>query len=459
MAQQNITIGVADAGTGDNYFQAFVKIEANFTDIYGIAATNANNITTNTNAISVLAAAAVVNRIVVNQANLATTLGTTIDPDKEYFLDGIVDFAGTGLNVEIPAGGIQISGYNFNISGIENTDAAFTLFTSPVGGSGDVLFKDFFVDIQGAGSEVYDLTGDTGAEAIEIDRINFNNCSSLGTITAYRQGLEVGTGRFGGTPELTLAGAWSGGYFIDTSIVRSLTNGVYTIFRAGIGFVMSSRFRSNQNIDLPASVSFLDFAPANFPNSSTLQLEDCIVSRAGVFDASDSNLTPNVSAGDLVSDWHGNNGLPNTFPGGELNITVEVLTTIAVAGTFVDLLGTYTPADLQHFDEPANGQLRHLGDSPKEFKVSGQIVLDGGSNDVAAIKIVMFRDATTSFEDGKTITRVINNLQGGRNVAYFVINDKITLNENDYVKIQVANITDTTDVTAELDSYFSVEAR
>ena len=83
----------------------------------------------------------------------------------------------------------------------------------------------------------------------------------------------------------------------------------------------------------------------------------------------------------------------------------------------------------------------------------------GGSGDVIALKIVIFRDATTSFEDGNTITRVINNLQGGRDVAYFVLNDNISLSQNDYVKMQITNTTDGTDATAELDSFFTVEAR
>jgi len=394
------------------------------------------------------------NRVVVTEA---ADLAGTLDSTKEYFIDGIVNMG--SQSIEVPAGGLSLTGYNFDVSKLTSSTAGYTMFTSPVGGSGSLIGKDYAIEVTGAGSKVYDLTSDTGSEAFEFSRINYNNCESLGSLTNYRQGLEVGTGRFGGKPELELIGAWSGGYFIDVSIVRNLDDGAYSLFKAGAGFVMTSRFRSNQNIDLPASASFLDFAPSNFTNPSTLQLQGCLVSRVGVFDAGDSNLTPNVSPADLISDWHENKGIGNTFPGGELNITAEVITTIAVAGTFVDLLGTYTVDDLQHFDEPANGQLRHLGDSPREYNVTGQIVLSGGSNDVAAIKVVIFRDATTSFEDAKTITRVINNLQGGRDVAYFVINDNIVLSKNDYVKIQAANITDTSDVTAEIDSYFAVGAR
>ena len=178
-----------------------------------------------------------------------------------------------------------------------------------------------------------------------------------------------------------------------------------------------------------------------------------------MFDASDTNITPNVAASALISRWTDNNGITNTFVGGQSNISSESTTTISSTGVFVDLAGTFTASDLQHFDAPANGQLRHLGTSPQEYQINGQLVIDGGSGDVIDIKVVIFRDATPGFEDGKTTSRVINNLQGGRDVAYFVIIDNITLNQNDYVKLMVANTSDTSDITAELDSFFIVEAR
>lgn len=394
------------------------------------------------------------NRVVVTQAS---DFGV-IDSTKEYFLDGIIDFTGTGLSIEVPSGGIYITGYNFDTSGLKCTDAAFTLFTSPVGGSGNILFKDFFIDIQGVGSEVYDIVGDTGFEAIEVDRINFNNCVSLGTVDTYRQGLETGTGRFGGTPELTLAGTWVGGYFIDTSIVRSLSNSAFSLYKAGTAFVMNSRFRSNQNIDLPALANFVDFAPANFTNPSTLQLEQCIITRNGVADAGDSNLTPNISASDLESSWTSNNGLPNTFEGGRANVTVEATTTI-VQNVFTDLLGTWTTSGLQHFDSPSNGQLRQLGNSPREYKVLSSIVLEGNQNDIVTIKIVKFDSSATSFIDVETQTRTINQLQGSRNVGFFSIFAVVTLDQNDYVKIQVTDTTGSNDVTAEIDAFLIVDER
>ena len=194
------------------------------------------------------------NRIIVNQANIATTLGGVIDSTKEYFIDGILVLG--SISIEVPAGGINIKGYDFNISKLYSNVVGHEMFTSPVGGSGDVLFTDFSIENTGVGSKVHNLVSATGFNAYEIARINFDSCKSRGEINNYRQGLETGTGYFSGTPELTLSGAWAGGYFIDVSIARNLTDGAYPLFKAGVGFTMASRFRSNQNLDLNTNIQF-----------------------------------------------------------------------------------------------------------------------------------------------------------------------------------------------------------
>tara|TARA_R110000803_G_scaffold78075_5_gene143161 strand:+ start:6455 stop:8266 length:1812 start_codon:yes stop_codon:yes gene_type:complete len=396
------------------------------------------------------------NQIVVKQANAISILGGAIDSTKEYFLDGVIDMGAT--SIEVPVGGINITGYDFNISGLTSSATTYTMFTSPVGGSGDILWADFKIEVTGTGSQVLDVES-SGSKAFEIARINFNNCTSLGEIDNYRQGLETGTGRFGGTPNLILTGAWSGGYFIDTSIVRNLTDGSYSLYEAGTAFTMASRFRSNQNIDLNTTVSLFDFAPANFPNPNTLQLDRCIVTRNGVVSPEDGTITPNIDQTNLVSRWEGNIGLPNTFIGGTLNITAEITTTITIAGTYVDLAGTFTSSDLQHFDSPSSGQLRHLGDSPREYKFLFTGVLDSTANDEIDLKVVIWDNSASVFVDGKITRRVVNNLQANRDVAFFTVITSIILDTNDYVKVQVANVNATNNITAELDVDIIVEQR
>ena len=395
------------------------------------------------------------NRVIVYTA---AELTGTLDSTKEYFIDGIIDMG--SQSIEIPAGGLSIVGYNFDVSKLISSAVGYTMFTSPVGGSGNIIGRDYAVEVTGATSKVYDINDATGFSAFEFSRINYNDCTSLGTIDGYRQGLEVGTGRFGGQPELELAGTWLGGYFIDTSIVRSLTDGAYTLFKAGAGFSMASRFRSNMNLDLPASASFFDFAAANFVNPSTLQIDGAIVTRDGVFDSEDANISPNIDQTALASNWMGNNGMKNTFVGGSIGITTEVATTITVANTFVDIAATlWTSADLQHFDNPAAGQLRHLGSTPLEYKVTADFLLDSTSGDDLTLRVLKWDDSASSFVTVLDQTREVNSFVGGRNLAFFNININTTLDTNDYIKLQVANVAATNNVTAEMDSYYIVEAR
>tara|TARA_R110000851_G_scaffold268235_2_gene420932 strand:+ start:3905 stop:5278 length:1374 start_codon:yes stop_codon:yes gene_type:complete len=401
------------------------------------------------------------NTIVCNQDNKETTLGGTIDSTKEYFIDGIIDMGTT--QIVVPATGITLRGYSFDLSGLTSTEANYSMFISATtggdgGGSGNMLGFDYFIDVSGTGSKVYDIYDETGFNAFEFQRINYLNCISLGDIHNYRQGLETGTGRFGGSPSLTLHGTWVGGFRITTSIVRSLSVGMTEpLFKAGTAFQMQSRFLSDINVDLPTSAALLDFVPANFPNPSTLQLKGCEVTRDEVYDSTDSNLTPNITAGSLASDWADNNGLSNTFVGGALELTTEVLTTVTLQNTAYVLNGTFAASDLQHFDSPSNGQLRHLGNTPKDYIVNYSFVLEGVS--LAQYEISLIKDSGGVETVINTQTREVANLAGARDVAYFNSNFRVTLIQNDFVFWKVTNKTGTGDCTLEIDSDWSVEKR
>jgi len=434
MSQIDINIGAADAKQGDTYFDAFNKVQDNFTELYTRYLDNV---------------------VVVKQAS---DLAGELDSTKEYFIDGVVDMG--AQSIEVPAGGLSLVGYSFDLSRLTSSAPNYVMFTSPAGGSGNLLGKDYAIEVTGIGSVVYDLTSATGFDAFEFARINYNNCTSLGEIDGYRQGLETGTGRFGGQPELTLSGAWLGGYFIETSIVRGMVDGSFSLFKAGAGFSMASRFRSNMNLDLTANSSFFDFSPSQFANPSTVQIDGSIVTRNGVFNATDPNITPNMTSGDLSSNWSNNNGMTNTFEGGSIGISAEVATTINTIGVFEALAATtWTALDLQHFDNPTAGQLRHLGNTPREYKVIASFVIDGTAGNEIALRVAKWDDSASTTLEVLTQVRQVNNFVGGRDVAFFEININATLDQNDYIFLQVANNTSTANVTAENDSYYIVEQR
>ena len=75
------------------------------------------------------------------------------------------------------------------------------------------------------------------------------------------------------------------------------------------------------------------------------------------------------------------------------------------------------------------------------------------------LKLVVWDDSLSSFVDYKVMRRVINNLQGGRDVAFFTLIDNVVLDKNDYLKLQVANITGIQNITAELNTEIIVEER
>ena len=111
------------------------------------------------------------NRIIVTQENVALTLGGVIDSTKAYFLDGNIDL-GT-IEIEVPSGGINIKGYDFNTSGLYSTENNYTMFTSPVGGSGDIVWDKFSVEASGTSSKIFDIKDATGFHAIEITAVNY----------------------------------------------------------------------------------------------------------------------------------------------------------------------------------------------------------------------------------------------------------------------------------------------
>tara|TARA_R110000822_G_scaffold300807_1_gene424335 strand:+ start:1943 stop:3283 length:1341 start_codon:yes stop_codon:yes gene_type:complete len=399
--------------------------------------------------------------IVVNQANVATTLGGVIDSTKQYFIDGIIDLG--AISITVPPTGMTLKGYSFDISGLTSSENNYTMFVSAGtgggNGSGNLLGENFYISVTGTGSKVYNLYDDTGFNAIEFVRINYNDCTSLGSMHNYRQGLENGSGRFGGSPSLTLEGLWRGGFRITTSIVRSLSASMTEpLFKEGASFQMNSRFLTDINCDLPALAAFTDFTPANFPNPSTIQFKGVILTRGGVADSTDSNLTPFLSASDLQSDWDNNIGLSNTFIGGVSTVTTEVLTTITTIDVPVTLAGVFTASDLVHFSSPANGQLQHNGSDPKEYIGFFSFVIAGNSGDVIELQAIK-QLANLSFVQVGSQTRVINNLQGVRDVAYFNGQKTFSLGLDELVFWRVVNRTGTSDVTAELDSSWAVYER
>jgi len=370
-----------------------------------------------------------------------------------YVVDGQIDIGTT--TIEVPVGGLHISGLGFDVSKLYSSENTLSMFTSPGGGSGNLFLDNMTLEVTGTGSKIFDLTDVNGNNAVEMDSINFNNCTSLGEITDYRQVLETNTGRFGGTPELTFSGSMNG-VRISTSIVRGISN-ITSLFKTGTALVFGGRFISGINADLAASGALFDFSASNFTNDNSLIFDGAYVTRAGVIDASDTSLYPNLNHKDVKSSWGNNTGLPNTTKYISASVTTEVATVVGATNTYYPLAGTFTvSANVSHFDMPANGEFR-LTSGNGTYSVSGDIVLESTANDQLDIRV------TKSTDDGATwpevvqhIGREVNNLSGARDVAFFPLNFITDLKKGERLRIEVENKTNIANITAELDSYFII---
>lgn len=394
-------------------------------------------------------------RVVISRVEDFPTILLSTD---QYYIDGTIQMGSRSL--EVPVGGLHLAGLDIELSRLESNEPNYTMFTSPISGSGNMLGVDYTVTTSGANSKVYDIEDASGFNAVELYRVNYTNCTSLGSMTGYRQGLEVGTGRFGGSPSLTLVGTWLGGFRLTTTIVRSLDSAMTEpLFKAGAGFVMSSRFLTDINVDLPPLAALADFTTTNFVNPSTFQIQGAIITRGFVSNADDTNLIPNMSQSDLASSWINNQGMRNTFTGGRCVTTTEVATNIVTQNVFEYLAGVRVASDLQHFDSPVDGQLRQLGNNPREYTVVLDKTIQGKANNDLTIRLRRWDNSSSTFVTEYTQKRPVNNLSGGRDVAFFTIMARVEMDANDYVFLEIANNSGTTNVTAQEDSFFVVQQR
>ncbi|TNE75031.1 hypothetical protein EP331_00245 [bacterium] len=392
-------------------------------------------------------------QITINQDNVSVILSETLSSSVVYFIDGIVDLSGLDLSFSVPSTGAYIIGFNFDTSKLICSDDNYTLFSSE--DCGNLLIDDIGIEVTGTSSKVFDLVSSTNNEAIEINKCNFNSCTSLGSLNGFRQYLENGTGRFGGTPELEFIGEMNG-VRIDTSIVRTLSN-ITSLFKAGLGLTFSGRFITNINCDLPASGALIDFSSSNITNEESLILNGCFITREGAINASDTTIYPNINHTSIKSLWSNNTGLPNTTKYIKGVINSEVETVISVIDTYYPLLGSFSIELSSHFDEPTNGQFRLLSGNGT-YNITGDISLSGSSGDVVDLRVTKSTDNGATFSTQVNhMRRVVNNFAGGDDLAFFPVSFLVDLKKDDRIRLEVENKTGTDNLTAILDSYLIVK--
>ena len=297
------------------------------------------------------------------------------------------------------------------------------------------------MDVSGSSSSVFALTDATGSNAVECERVNFEDCTSLGYLDGYRQGLLTNWAFFGCSDGLELRSEWAGGFRAATGIIRTSTG---VMFKAGSGLLFNSRFRTDVNADIPSGSNFSDFAASNFASDNLLEV-------VGVIFSGDGTPFPNIDQTNIKSLWRNNLGVGNTFRGGRWSCASETETTITTSGTYVKLAGTTTYTDLQHFSNTTdNAFVFDEQETTVDFMLSGAIAISGNGGEVVRIRPRVWDSSASAYIDKNFFQAKISSGAAGTRTETVPISEIVTLEQNDRVELWVSNETNTNNLTLDL---------
>jgi len=383
----------------------------------------------------------------------ASDLAGTLSSDALYFIDGNIDM-GT-QEIEVPIGGLAIAGDGFGVSGLYSTENNYTMFKNAVAAdAGDLFILGLEFETSGTSSQVFDLDNNGNSNAVEMNVVNFNNCTSIGELDNYRQFLATNLGIFGCADGLTFTGVWAGGARIDTAIVRSFGSSG-TVIKAGTGLTFGSRFNTNINMQIPVGAGGIDLAPSNIINDGDFQIIGAKFSGGG-------DYLPNIDGSDLkaritnTTFTTNTSGKRNTYVGGQWSITGALTTTVASDNTLYKLAGTTTYSDLQWFTGAASNAFVFASELTTEVEVKGLVALTSTNNNVLGVTIRHWDDSASAYVDLSSSAVTANGAgraEGISLLAYAV------LDQNDRIEVWVENQTGANDIVGVAGGLFTVRER
>lgn len=232
-----------------------------------------------------------------------------LSSNTTYIIDGTITLL-SGEYIEVPSGGLTISGYGFDVSKITKSVVGQSIFSSPVGGSGNFVTNNMEYN-SGLGS-VFNLVDSDGSHAIELNDINFQSCASLGTLNHYRQFTATTCGIYGCSDGFTLEGAWNGFKLVNTNAFGFGAGG--TLVKKGLTTSFANRLYLDLNLSLPTGAKICDFDASNFASDKLLQVVNCLVKVNGVIDPTTTTSTfPNISPFSPKAYFTNNIGIKNSF--------------------------------------------------------------------------------------------------------------------------------------------------
>lgn len=381
----------------------------------------------------------------------ASDLSGDLHSNVAYYISGTIDMG--DQQITVPQGGLTLSGSGFNVSKLISSSANYTLFIDDGVYSGD-LFLDFMTcEITGTNSKVFDLDNNANGSAVEMNSVNFDNCTSIGSLNRYRQVLARNIAFFAPEDGIEFVGAWSGGVAIVDSILINVPAGV-TAFKAGSGFLVGSSFRSNMNaISIDDTATVFDFTSSNFTPDGSFLLDDFRTNPS-------AGAIPNILASDPKCKFVSCIGVANTYPGGDFTVSTSATTTISTVDTLVKMAGTTTYNDMQWFTSSTDNAFICNSTVGIDVNVDGVLSFSGSNNNEMGLQIRKWDDSASSYVNvGPEFVATLNGGGGSTRAENLSFQGTTSLDKDDRIEIWVKNLSGTNNITTTLGGEVRVSER
>lgn len=390
------------------------------------------------------------NKIMVQEAS--DIAWVTLDSTKLYIIDWIIDI--WSLSILVPEWWLQIWWLWFNISKITSSEDNHTMFIvdSNWTYSWDLLVSDCAISCTWTNSEVFNLENNENSWAIEFNIVNFESCTSLWSISNYRQMLMNWCGFIFCNNWLELIWLRTGARITTSIIIWGFANA--TVFKAGLWLVFSWTVYSDINAtSLPSTSVLFDFSDSNFTIDRWFQLQWVRVNNS-------ADYVPNIIGSNVKTYFKNNTNIKNTFVWSRYTITASSVTTITAVNTPTKVAWTTTYIDEQHFLSTwINNRLKYISTQNTEFKCLANISISWWNNNQVEVWFRRYNSSDVLQEESPKFRYTLNGWLSWTRAEWATTLWFFRWEEWDYYELWIQNITDNGNITVELWWLVSIEER
>lgn len=402
MAQQNITIGAADAKAGDTLFSAFTKTEANFSELYA----------------SLITATVTVLDIGDFPTPVANVI--TLDNNTMYLVSALVDI---GVNTIAYGTNSELRGLNSSLSAISSTSA------SPLISCSNQLMRISMITLTNPNGDLFDFTGSATASFIMSQVVSFA-FQDVGTFNNTSSGTMRTCAFFGGVNGITFTGTGSGQWIIEA-----------TGFNGFSGKALDFGSATFQTISI-ATTAFTGLGGST--SISGLTASGNISTRASItgctFNGAGTALS-GITNDDLKYVFFGNFGVQDTKEDALISLNGNATaTTISAANTPVLVAGTWVVERESFFTCTTGGRCNYIGEKDLVVPVDISATIASASGTNKDIHAYLALNGAVIANSGKQ-ARV-----GATDPSNIGVIWQLELTTNDYLEMFVENNSDTIDL-------------